>query len=453
MSKTKINDELKKQVRELALKDGLLICYITGEPILGDEYEIDHLIPEALGGSTTIDNLRVVSKRHNRLKSTMSLRDYKIKYEIDKVLNSKDTLRLEDIMNLKKVGRVNFDVTIRNNSLVLDYGGEKVIHEFITCPVTGFKYFYANMPIGMISNDFNGLQPRVIDKKKVTLLSINMRTSPQLLPSIARLRDGKILLFDGQHKASANILNGRTHIDLKIYIDNAGDDKLYNTLMTTNLEAHTTFRQTPFTSGVLLSKMSDVMQEHLKAYMDVDRALYSELGFVEWLSTNKGYSVPDAKKLFKSTMLDGMISTIEEGLEPKLTVDQVKAIVSGLGCDKLLGPKYNMPSEEREQLLANLTKLNAIFKVHKVVKPRTVIRHFSSIVRDALIIHHNLLDSNSRDNVMLMPIDSKAEEMVVKVTNKFNNHPFLLETEQQMLHNGTAAFFISKGLTLQYCIT
>jgi hypothetical protein len=45
-----------------------------------------------------------------------------------------------------------------------------------------------------------------------------LRSHPQLAPSIGRLVSSKLMLFDGQHKLAAQVLNNQKEVDIKIYI-------------------------------------------------------------------------------------------------------------------------------------------------------------------------------------------------------------------------------------------
>lgn len=54
-------------------------CYLTGEPIKLDEpvtYHFDHIIPCALGGESTLDNLGIATKNANLAKSDMTVEQF-----------------------------------------------------------------------------------------------------------------------------------------------------------------------------------------------------------------------------------------------------------------------------------------------------------------------------------------------------------------------------------------
>ncbi|MDZ7837565.1 MAG: hypothetical protein U5N58_06230 [Actinomycetota bacterium] len=99
----------------------------------------------------------------------------------------------------------------------------------------------------------------------------------QLTPSVCRLKDSRILLFDGQHKTAAQIWAGRTDVECKIYIDPE-----VRVLKETNLIAHDRLRQMPFFSSVLINKWADLFAEEWRQYLDTPGSK-SEANFVSFL--------------------------------------------------------------------------------------------------------------------------------------------------------------------------
>ena len=113
----------------------------------------------------------------------------------------------------------------------------------------------------------------------------------QLAPSICRLDEsGSLLLFDGQHKAAAQIWSGRKIVECKVYL---GSDS--KRLKETNLEAHETYRQMGFYSSELMAKYADIFGEDWNDYTQV-AGVKSEAGFVEYLVATKRISTTKAKK-------------------------------------------------------------------------------------------------------------------------------------------------------------
>src|SRR5206468_2922833 len=88
-------------------------------------------------------------------------------------------------------------------------------------PATGWKYFYATLPIELLDSDDEedhkiGLQPRYLIFDKVFDMYRHFQQHPVLQPSIGRLHDERIVLFDGQHKIAALLWTGRREFECKI---------------------------------------------------------------------------------------------------------------------------------------------------------------------------------------------------------------------------------------------
>lgn len=55
------------------------VCYISGEILdlnLNNTWQVDHIIPLSKGGKTTLDNIKPVSKKANKSKSDLLLKDF-----------------------------------------------------------------------------------------------------------------------------------------------------------------------------------------------------------------------------------------------------------------------------------------------------------------------------------------------------------------------------------------
>ncbi|PYV20567.1 MAG: hypothetical protein DMG27_22700 [Acidobacteria bacterium] len=111
-------------------------------------------------------------------------------------------------------------------------------HSLCTCDRTGWKYFDAALPASVLNSDDDeshqfGLQPRFLISDKVFELYRHFQIYPVLQPSIGRIDNNRMLLFDGQHKAAALLWNGVRSFECKIYIE--PDVRLLNQ---TNIAAH-----------------------------------------------------------------------------------------------------------------------------------------------------------------------------------------------------------------------
>jgi hypothetical protein len=308
--KRQLSDNEKSQVLELQKgTDGILRCYISGEVINlnKDELEFDHLEPYSAGGATNIQNERVFKKKYNNEKKAMSLADYKNYFQLKRLYEQKgNKVKLQDIYEFKNIQTESIfvientkDIQITNG--ILTISANKYIDSKLLV-----SYFYAQLPTKWILNDDQqGLQPRVIDFKRLWQIKNHLIDYPQLAPSIARLIDNQIRLFDGQHKLAAQLLNGEEFIDVKVYLspsDKIRDKIVYEMLLKTNLEAHSKLKQVEFFTNTLFQKWNEMQKIKWEEYLEAfPNQAHSEKLFMEYLKGKEGKL--EAIKMFEATII------------------------------------------------------------------------------------------------------------------------------------------------------
>lgn len=233
--KRQVTDTEKEIVRLQQLdKDGSLRCFISGEVIgNSDAVEYDHILPFSQQGDSDLSNIRIVKKQYNRRKSDQSLYEIRDNLNLERLFNKKkNKIKLQDIFQLKDISQKTFHFTIQPDTTIIDDGTDKREFTLLFDKILDVQYFYGRIPIKWLENDDQeGLQPRVIDYKRLISLRDHLKGHPQLAPSIARLIDGKLKLFDGQHKLAGQVLNNTTEVDIKAYISPIESDKVKNCLM------------------------------------------------------------------------------------------------------------------------------------------------------------------------------------------------------------------------------
>lgn len=313
--KRQISDIEKEQVRLQQLdKDGSLKCFISGE-VIGDAdaIEFDHILPYSKEGDTDLSNIRIVKKEYNRRKSDQSLYEVRDNLKLERLFNAKKNhIKLQDIFQLKEIAQKAFHFQTQPNSITIDDGTDKRSFSILFDNILNVQYFYGRIPIKWLENDDQeGLQPRVIDYKRLISLRDHLKDHPQLAPSIARLIDSKIKLFDGQHKLAGQVLNNTIEVDIKAYISPLEVDKakkLFDDLMITNLDAHSKHKQIPFYTSTLLDRLSVIYKEMLDEFTatkSVDK--HSEDNFINYLVSDKQHSRADAKQMLKSAIITNAV--------------------------------------------------------------------------------------------------------------------------------------------------
>ena len=266
--------------------------FATGLPIPeDDDVQFDHIHAYAEGGESELNNIAPMSAETNRAKGTLSLEDYRVKRRLDEFFKSGDRLTLGHLLKFLKDGGA-----VKAYGQVIETVGDddeievrsaigKTKHQLYTCPATGWKYFYAKVPVDLIESDDEsdhgiGLQPRYLIPKKVFELYRHFRRHPVLQPSIGRVVGNRLKLFDGQHKIAGLLWAGRREFEVKVYL--TCDIRLLNQ---TNISAHDKFAQTSFYSSIMVMKLGSLFGADFEEYKkDENEDVKSEAGFLKWLA-------------------------------------------------------------------------------------------------------------------------------------------------------------------------
>jgi hypothetical protein len=318
MAVRQISDSEKQIViRNQKDSDGILRCFISGEIINEDtdEIEFDHLIAFSYDGPSDIVNVRAVLKDYNRRKRDQTLYDVRDQIFIQRLYEKKQNdVKLQDILEYKGHVNKNVKISLTNTSISISDSQENRGFDLLHDDIINVDYFYCRIPVKWIKNDDQeGLQPRVIDQKRLFELSKHLKQHPQLAPAIARILNNQIYLFDGQHKTAAQILNGKTEIDCKVFISPQSEDlsrKLFDQLMVTNLDAHSKLRQVPFYNSTLIERFSVIYKEIWEDFTQAELPQnHSEEKFSQYLIQKTAFSRAQTNEIIRSMIIDSNLSS------------------------------------------------------------------------------------------------------------------------------------------------
>lgn len=270
--------------------------FATGLPIPDDDQvQFDHIHAYAEGGETDLNNIAPMSAETNRAKGTLALADYRVKRRFGKFFLRGDRLTLAHLLAfLKESGDVEsygqvIDAAESDGWVDLHSASGSNKHRLYTCPATGWKYFYATVPVDLIESDDEsdhtcGLQPRYLIPEKVFELYRHFQWHPVLQPSVGRVVGNRLKLFDGQHKIAGLLMGGRREFEVKVYL--TCDIHLLNQ---TNISAHDKFAQTRFYSSIMVMKLGSMFGADFEEYKkDESEGSKSEAGFLKWLAARRG---------------------------------------------------------------------------------------------------------------------------------------------------------------------
>jgi len=215
----------KRKINQLSIFNSNICCYIDKKPVSNKkDIEYHNIQPLSLP-TLDMENFTVVCKKHHKEVGELSIIEYLTKKEIDDFFKKSGPKKLNDVLRYKtgsdfSIKKINIKIDDKNNiaKISLEENKKSMTSPLLKCPSTGFKYFYAQVPISYINND-ECLQPRPLEIDRLWDLYRHLLINSQLTPSVCRLTDGVIYLFDGQHKAAAQVWAGRKKLDCKIYIE------------------------------------------------------------------------------------------------------------------------------------------------------------------------------------------------------------------------------------------
>lgn len=326
-----IKRQLSEPEKQKILEEHGRKCFVDGEPISEEEtIAFHHIKPFSDEGPTAFHNIAPVCKRHHLTIGTMSLQEYRDKLGLERFFEDGEPKYLDDLIRYKRGSsgeKIKYE--LENEVITLYFHDSPHRYPLYICPTTKWKYFYATIPVESIEND-GDLQPRALREASMWSLYRHFQTNTQLAPSICRMDEsGVLLLFDGQHKAAAQIWANRPMIECKVYLN--PDSRV---LKETNLEAHGPLRQMSFYSHELMKKYADVFGEDWTEYMNTEGEK-SEMGFFNFLVHAKKKTKAQAKNEIAlaiyneiidepTNKLSGFLSEKHRGRKQPLTFFRLK---------------------------------------------------------------------------------------------------------------------------------
>lgn len=272
-------NRLKPAEREALItslhENQMMICFICEQlidlKVHAGKLDIDHVVPLSGGGKDDPVNFAVTHQSCNRSKQATHLEVARILSRFERLkekLASKNrNPNLGDV--LEQAGGANQKLGFSLSENALTYSFPEIgDNSLYSVPVyrdelSGFRFFFAKLPIEFLAHD-DHINPRSIGANISRLVEEFHRKRPQLhVPLGWMSSDGKssIHIFDGQHKAAAQIMLGAKALPVRVFIDPDAD-----ILITTNTNAGTTLKQVAFDKSVQRHLGSSLYQERLDRF-------------------------------------------------------------------------------------------------------------------------------------------------------------------------------------------
>lgn len=286
-----------------------------------DTMDIDHVVPLSSSGRDDPSNFALTHASCNRSKQASNL-------EVSRILHRFSTLK-DDVSSqnripnlgdvLKQFGGGNADLNFKLGEGQVEFALSAVGDERIRrLPVyldelSGFRYFFVKLPIQYLRHD-ERINPRPIGSNIRKLVEEFYQKRPQLHVPLAWIssEDGKraVYVFDGQHKAAAQVMLGAKALPVRVFIDPDPD-----TLITTNFNAGTTLKQVAFDKSVQRHLGSTLYQDRIERYRRETGRKEDDLAFSErdLVSYFKGQS-----REMKRYILDAVRDAVTSSPDNKL---------------------------------------------------------------------------------------------------------------------------------------
>ena len=294
-------------------------CFITGDDIdlqlHEGQLDIDHIIPLTNGGKDDETNFALTFSYANRSKQAADLNlariNWKFKQQVEELQrNENRNPNLTDVLQQYGGAKFKLKYYINDNTVCFSYSEINRV-EIIRLPVytdtlSKERYFFTLLPIQYVFHD-DKINPRSIGANVSKLLTEFYKGNAQLHISLGYVEDNEsgsseVKLFDGQHKAAAQIMLGVKEIPVRIFID-PNKDKITEA----NFNAGRTLKQVAFDKSIQRHLGSTLYQDRVERYQKHTGRPTDDFSFSEKVLINfyKGES-REMKRYIIDSVKDGI---------------------------------------------------------------------------------------------------------------------------------------------------
>ncbi|MFC7772482.1 HNH endonuclease domain-containing protein [Flavobacterium sp. GCM10027622] len=302
-------------------------CFISEDAIdkilHKDLLDIDHVIPSKMGGKDDPSNFALTFASANRSKQASDLKLARILHRFKKIQdnlkeNEDRSPNLNDILKTKQGSKYKLTFKIEDNHILYSLaqsGNNSVVKAPIyKDKLSGLDYFFAVLPIEYVFHD-DKLNPRSIGSNISKLIDEFYQGNPQLHISLGWIdinntSDAYVKIFDGQHKAAAQVILDVKEIPVRIFI-NPNEDLI----ILTNFRAGTVLKQVAFDKSIQRHLGNTLFFDRVKRYqseltLEEDNFNFSERELVNYF---KGES-RELKRYILDSVRDGVTRNSENKL-------------------------------------------------------------------------------------------------------------------------------------------
>lgn len=272
-------------------------CFICEEEIdlKLNKTNIDHIIPLVKNSNKDKEsNFAVTHESCNKSKQDADLKIARILARLAKIQKNQhdkgESASLKHILEVYDGSQYDFIYTIEKNILSYSFSkmGDNSIYKTTIFEDNLSKELtcFIEVPIQYLFHD-EEINPRPINSSIGKMIKEFDRGHPQLHLSLARILDNKLQVFDGQHKAVAQIFLGTKKLVVRLFINPD-----VARLTETNTIAGSTLRQIAFDKSVMTHLNDMHYSSKLKAYqlehgLAEDDYSFSEQNLVDYFMADR----------------------------------------------------------------------------------------------------------------------------------------------------------------------
>jgi hypothetical protein len=268
-------------------------CFICDDPIdlvLHDgQLDIDHIIPRADNGPDEENNFALTHASCNRQKGASDLRVARRIAEFDKLQRAaidrgERGANLGHVLQKHNGGTTTLRLKRFPDAVefTLSAVGKNEIRRvpLYRDPLSNMEYFFTVLPLEYLHHD-DRINPRSIGSNIRGLIEEFLHKRPQLHVALAWWKpetdgSGVVKVFDGQHKAAAQIMLGVKELPVRVFVE---PDT--NVLLDANTNAGSKLRQVAFDVAVMRHLGNTLYMERIRQYQEMNGLPPDNYNFTE----------------------------------------------------------------------------------------------------------------------------------------------------------------------------
>jgi HNH endonuclease len=340
---SKLNPEQRRDLEDRLYERQNHVCFICEDLIdlelQREKLEIDHIIPIANEGKDEENNFALTHEPCNRKKSSSDLRVARVLSRFSKIEQmancepGQQGANLGHVLNAYGGAKQSLRMVVDKESVRFSIAGENgapvTTLPLWQDPLSRMNYCFVKLPLAYLHHD-SRINPRSIGVNIRGLIEEFIHGRPQLHVTLAWWSpdaggEGKVQVFDGQHKAAAQILLGTRDLPVRIFIK-----PNLNVLLEANTNAGDKLRQVAFDAAVKRHLGNALYFERVQEYQKLKGLSPDDYSFSE----------QDMVKLFRGEHRE-LVRYIVDAVRDSITRDKENKLMdfvewAGKGAEKPL---------------------------------------------------------------------------------------------------------------------